>query len=286
MLRTSAVFGLLAALPLTVACGDVQPTDPGPKVTPVYTDPDPQQPLEVIAIDEEEAWNVDGLAVDPTTGELHVLMSGVGIVVYDAEGTETGRVPFAEGSPWDPEAEPAFYDIGYRDIDLLPDGAYVLAGPFDSHYFDPDEGAPASYFCLLPGFEEIVMVNQALAVDPVTDLILVAPTYFNYSVSDEPTEAYHVAYFMDGTQQSSHDVLASHIVAQGLARDAQSNEVFAVEEGELAVFSLDGQYKRSYTLDGIERASGLAIDVQADILWVTDAADHEVRSFDAAQFRD
>lgn len=284
MLRTSALLGLLAALSLSVACGDADPNQPGPKV---YPNPESQEPLEVIAIDEEDAWNVDGLAVDPATGELHVLLSGVGIVIYDNDGEESGRIPFAEGSPWDPDAEPAFYDIGYRDIDLLPDGAYVLAGPVDSHYFDPEEGAPASYFCLVPGFEEVIMVNQALAVDPVTDLILAAPTYYDSSVSmDEPSEAYHVAYFMDGTQQNSHDVLQSGVVAEGLARDAHGESVFAVQGSELSVFSLDGQYKRSYNLVGIELATGLSHDAEADVLWVTDASDKEVRSFDAALFRD
>lgn len=270
----------LAALTLLAlaACDTLQTLPEGPDpADPIPEEPTPRETLDIIDLSTVEgAYGVDGVAIDKATGDVHVLMAGKGILIQASDGTNPRAIPFGEELP----------DLGYGDLDLLPDGSYVLAGPVDALRFDPKDGTLESYFCLVPGWEEIILVNQAVGLDPVDGVILAAPTYYDTMVSMEtPSEAYHAQYRMDGSLTATVDVLASGVVAEGLARDPGSPNILAVDGTRLVAFTPGGQVAGTFLLEGIEDASGLAIDSVAEVVYVTDRADREIRTFDLASFR-
>ncbi len=261
---------LIAALFLG-ACADPIPLDPGPKVLPQPRG-EPITPSERIELRAlvADAWSVEAVAVDGD--RVLSLLPGRGVLVTDRAGRQLDLYAFGEDG---------FPDLGYGDLDVLPDGRFVLAAPDEAVTWDPETHALESYFCLEPGWGEVVMINQALTVDQTTGRILGAPTYYDTMVSfSEPMSSFHVSYAFDGESLATVDVLGSGIVAEGLAA-LPDGRLLAVDGNTLAAFDSDGAVLETWQLTGVADASGLAIDADGRLL-VTDRADLEIRAFDLA----
>jgi DNA-binding beta-propeller fold protein YncE len=274
-LLQNAVALVCAAL-VTAAClapepFEPDPTDPTP-VDPVLPDPTPREPLDRVDLSAlaPEAYGVEGVAVDADGGVL-VLLSGQGLLTLNASGELVSTRDFyTEG----------FDDYGYSDLDVLPDGRIALAAPNEVVVYDAATQLVSSYFCLEPGFEEIVMVNQSVAVDVANDRVFAAPVFYDSTIGfTNPETAFHSRYSIDGAFISQVDVRSTTVVAEGLAFDTTRDRLLAVDGDTLSIFRGDGSVERSVLLSGITDASGLAIDAVGGHLYVTDRADLELRRY-------
>jgi hypothetical protein len=270
MKRSALALISLASL---VGCISTEPTTVLPR--PVSPSPDPEEPrtpierIDLAAV-EPSALSVEGIA-RTADGNVVALLSGVGLVELDADGQEVNRLSFYERG---------FEDWGFTDVEVMPNGKYALAAPNWVVTYDPEAELIETYFCLEPGWEEIVMENGAVTIDPDTDVVVGAPAYYNSSVSwEQPESAFHSSYGLDGTFLSEVDVLGSGVTAEGLAVDG--DRVLAVDGTSLFEFQ-DGVVTRVFPLEGIEDASGLTLDRALRVAYVTDRADLEVRSFSIA----
>mgnify|MGYP000942250539 CR=1 FL=1 len=260
----------------SIACLPLAPqTTPLPNTilpNPVQPDPTPRAPLGVVALSPiaGDAYAVEGVAIDDE-GNARVLLPGDGIVTLDAEGAVVSRHAFySEGLD----------DFGYSDLDVLPDGRLALAAPNEVVVYDPAQKLVESYFCLEPGFGEIVMVNQSVAVDPTNDRVFAAPAFYDSTISfSTPQSAFHARYSLDGEFVMQVDVLSTQVVAEGLAFDVERDRLLAVDGDRLSIFKGDGTIERAVLLEEITDASGLAIDEANGQLLVTDRADMELRRF-------
>lgn len=260
----------------SIACLPISPEPtPLPNTVlpnPVTPDPTPREPVAVVALAPlaGDAYAVEGVAID-AEGHARVLLPGEGIVTLDDEGAVVARHAFyTEGLD----------DFGYSDLDVLPDGRIALAAPNEVVVYDPQQKLVESYFCLEPGFEEIVMVNQSVAVDPTHDRVFAAPAFYDSTVSfSTPQSAFHARYSLEGEFVMQVDVLSTQVVAEGLAFDVERDRLLAVDGDRLSIFKGDGTIERAVTLSEITDASGLAIDAAHGQLLVTDRADLELRRF-------
>lgn len=244
-----------------------------PTTLPLEPDPKPREPAASIdvAAHAPEAYGLEAVATDSATGDVLALAAGVGVLRLDDQGELLSLTAFGEA--------PLLPDYGFGDLDVLPDGRWVLAAPQMAMAFDPETGELTDYFCLEPGFGEIIMRNSAVTVDEPGGRILAAPTYYDTSVSwDEPSDAFVVEYGFDGTFRRQFDVLGTGIVAEGLAV-ADDGSVYAVDGQRLSVFDAQGVLVRSQDLGGVEDASGLALDAEHDRLLVSDRANLTVVAF-------
>jgi len=178
--------------------------------------------------------------------------------------------------------ERGLVDRSYMDLDILPQGKFVLAAFDESMAYDPEAETLESYFCLEPGWGEIVMENKAIGIDPETDRPLAAPTKYDFGTieGDSIIDAFHAQYATDGTLIEQHDVLSTGVVAEGMAILPVSGDVMIVDGNKLHTFDRTGHLLETQTLTGIEDASGIALDTENGRILVADRADQEVRAFD------
>lgn len=209
-----------------------------------------------------------GVSRNLATGHLWFLVPGTGLVAATAAGEHVATLPFNQ----------EFVDYGFTDVAVIEDGSFALTANGEAYRYVPGQGV-TSYFCLVPGWEEITMENQAVTLDPTTGRIYVAPAY--YDTSGATVQArFEVYASADGSYVDGVDVLPSGVIAQGLAYDATLGKLWAVEGNTIYRFAMSGAIEASAQLGGVGRATGLSlIDGQ---LLVLDGADDEVRLFDRA----
>jgi len=220
------------------------------------------------------AYSVEAVAVHPDSGNLFALFPGQGILELDDQGELVDAIPYGE--------ETGLVDRAYLDLDILPSGRFVLAAFDEAMSYDPETGTLESYFCLVPGFMQIIMENKAIGIDPDSQEIFAAPAYFDYSEgpTDTPTEAFHAQYATDGTLMDQADVTHSGVIAEGMAVEPNTGDLLVVDADQLHRFNQAGELLSSTPLVGIEDASGLTLDASGERVLVTDRADMEVRAFD------
>jgi hypothetical protein len=214
--------------------------------------------------------NATGMSKSAATGNLWFLVQGVGLVETTPAGALVSTLPFGND----------LTDLLYTDLAVLGDGTFALTSNGEAYRYTPGQGI-ASYFCLVPGWEETQMENQAVALDPLSGTIYVAPRYFTVSTGETVSSRHEAYASTDGHWMSGVDVMATGIVAQGMAVDHQTSKLWVVEGDRLYRFSLEGGVEAEFALEGIGEATGMSLD--GDELTVVDATGN-VRRFSRATF--
>lgn len=212
-----------------------------------------------------------GMARDSRTGNMWLLSPGVGLIEVSPKGQLVSQIRFGEKGL----AENAF-----NDVTMLADGKFALTANGEGYLYDPKAERLEFFFCLVPSFEPIEMVNDAITYDEASGRIFVAPVYYDTSSGERRLIRALLAQYAgaDGAALVENDVMAAGVVAKGLAFDPATRGVWALEGSRLTYFSADGKTDgRVLELAGIENGAGVTFD--GDRMWVLDAADNELRSF-------
>ncbi len=214
-----------------------------------------------------------GMARDARTGNLWLLVPARGLVEITAKGAFVSEIKYGEKGLRQT-------GLAFNDVTVLDNGKFALTANGEGYVYDPAHQTLEFFFCLVPSFEPIQMVNEAITYDDATGRIFVAPAYYDSSgESRRLTRALLAQYSgSDGAALVEHDVMASGVVAKGLAWDAESRGVWALDGAKLTFFTQDGQTDgRTIQLTGIE--SGAGVVLAGDRFWVLDGYDDELRSF-------
>jgi hypothetical protein len=255
---------LVSSSLLAAACGG----EPTPTPEPVGGTS--RLSLESI-IPDTYSLGIRGVAVDQTNGDLTVLAPGYGLVELTKDGDHVRTIL---------DGEDGLYTGGASDVGKLEDGRYVLATFGDVFRYDPNAKTQESFFCLVPAIQDSWMENDAITVVGSADRILAAPAYYELD-KEGPQSSFHVSYtentgeFIDQT-----DVRASGFVARGIAFDTAEQRVLAVAGDRIAQFAPSGLIFKMVELEGVENASGLAIDQNAGRVYVTDIESPRVLVFE------
>jgi hypothetical protein len=206
-----------------------------------------------------------GLSIAGNTGNLWLLAPGVGLVEATPQGQHVSTIPF----------DAAFVDYGFTDVAVLADGSFALAAAGEGYRYDRAHGESA-FFCLVPS-PESRLDNQALAFDAASGAMYVAPAYFDSS--NTLVSASITSYASsDGHFMANVDVMASGVLAQGIAVDHELGRMWVVQHGELYRFTMDGTMDGHTSLAGISEAAGIAL--QDGKLFVLDGTTQTIRVFD------
>lgn len=283
MRRTTA---LVVALPLSLtACLDGPVLPAGEAVS-----------LDGAVVD---ALALRGLSRDPSSGNVHVLAEGSGIIELDEAGDVVTRFNVNERG---------LLDLPYRDIASLGDGRFLLIADNEGYLYDALTEQHRVHFCVEPGFVEcfdengnlidennngtcdwdeapvpgrepgiplepvIVQRNDALAL--VGGEVVAAPRFYEQGARVEASlRSYNIA---TGEPTGAVDLSALPIELTGLAPAAGA--LVGVGRDRLVRFDTAGIEVARAVLEGVGDAAGVIADGD-DGLLVLDAAARTIVRF-------
>lgn len=216
-----------------------------------------------------------GISRDPSSGSLHVLVEGQGLLEVDDDGTLLATRPLGDNG---------LTALPYRDLAALGDGRFLLIADNEGYLWDEVTAQHRVHFCVEPGFVEcfdengnlidennngicdweevepgpeptpVIQRNDALAL--VGGEVVAAPRFYEAGVRVESTlRTYNV---VDGTSTGAVDLSAIPQDFAGLA--AADGALFGVGGDAMVRFALDGTPEVTGVLEGINDAAGLTVD--------------------------
>ena len=262
--RPLSSLALLALLPVSFASGC------GPdNVLPLYG---PLESQASVDFSNLRAFSVDGVTLDEETGNLHVFLGGQGILITDADGATLDAIPV--------QGETVF-DNGLTDLALLPGNRYALQTWDRISVVDQETLELDSEVSTLGDYDPQSGWSSSMAVtwDAEREVLLSATSLFNWDLAGEQTSAEIATFALDGERVDTALLTVPEFLPEGLARHPTQDVLIAVDDERILTFDLEGKVLNGGIMPDVQDGTGLAIDEQQGLLWVTDRSDMEMHAY-------
>lgn len=254
----------------------------------------------------DDGSRLQGIATDPQSDDLHVLVEGRGLLQVSRQGQLVRERKVGENG---------LDDRAYRDVAVVDAGRFLFIADNEGYLYDEVAGVESVFFCVEPGFndctdesgswadadndglcdwqddrpqdplpapleptgDDVTQKNDALALAGAS--ILAAPRFYDDDVQIEASlRTYDVS---NGDPTGSVDLSGLGLDLRGL--DVDGDALFGVSGDQLIRFSLDGQREAGAALDGVADGKGLVVD--GGHVLVLDADGRRVVAYDKADLR-
>jgi hypothetical protein len=221
----------------------------------------------------------DAIARDPTTGLLHVFISGQGLLIIDDEGNAQGAIP---------QQTTEMFNFGLGDLTIF-DGHYAITSGREVRLFDMQTEELTDTLQIDTPFNNGNGWTDAFAVCAHDDnKLTVAATHWDwYAAVPQRSELQQLDADSGEVEQSAPVQIKNEdgdVSIQGLAKHPTEDVYVVVAANLLGAVAPDGTLLAGGEMPEVGFGNGLTIDPDKGLVWVTDGSDLEAHAYDLSLF--